>query len=172
MWWFFLFWLPKFLHERFGVSLLEHRAAVVMIYRLRCRKRGRRVVLLPSSSSVAGAWIRRAKASIFVFGLLAVPIFWAAHHHELLDGDRPDQPRYGRAPGLFGQHLHDHERHLPPWHRRVRGWPVGALRRGVRSIDDEFVGFILTTTGSYTLLFSMFSFAYIVAWIILKVGIR
>ena len=34
-----------------------------------------------------------------------------------------------------------------------------------------FVGLVLETTGSYVPIFTMFGFAYLLAWIILRVGI-
>jgi MFS transporter, ACS family, hexuronate transporter len=39
------------------------------------------------------------------------------------------------------------------------------------AVISEVVGFVLTTTGSYTIVFGMFSVAYVLAWIILKIGI-
>ena len=79
VWWFFLFWLPKFLHERFAVSLLDLGPPLVVIY------------AASDVGSVAGGWfsshlIKRGwsidaarKTSILAFGVLAIPIFWASH---------------------------------------------------------------------------------------------
>ena len=39
------------------------------------------------------------------------------------------------------------------------------------ALVDGFVGIMLDRTGSYVPVFAMFSFAYVLAWLILKVGI-
>jgi len=171
VWWFFLFWLPKFLHERFAVSLLDLGPPLVVIY------------LASDVGSIAGGWfsshlIKRGwsldsarKTSIFVFGLLAIPIFWAAHTTHLWTaiglislGTAAHQACSGNIFTIMSD--------IYP--RRIVGSVVGLsgfFGAVSGALIAEFVGFILTKTGSYTLLFSMFSFAYIVAWIILKVGI-
>jgi ACS family hexuronate transporter-like MFS transporter len=171
VWWFFLFWLPKFLHERFAVSLLDLGLPLVVIY------------LASDAGSIAGGWfsshlIKRGwsldsarKTSIFVFGLLAIPIFWAAHTTHLWTaiglislGTAAHQACSGNIFTIMSD--------IYP--RRIVGSVVGLsgfFGAVSGALIAEFVGFILTKTGSYTLLFSMFSFAYIVAWIILKVGI-
>jgi MFS transporter, ACS family, hexuronate transporter len=171
VWWFFLFWLPKFLHERFAVSLLDLGPPLVVIY------------LASDVGSVAGGWfsshlIKRGwsldsarKTSIFAFGLLAVPIFYAAHTTNLWTaiglislGTAAHQACSGNIFTIMSD--------IYP--RRIVGSVVGLsgfFGAVSGALIAEFVGFILTKTGSYTLLFSMFSFAYIVAWIILKVGI-
>ena len=171
MWWFFLFWLPKFLHERFAVSLLDLGPPLVVIY------------LASDAGSIAGGWfsshlIKRGwsvdsarKTSIFAFGLLAVPIFYAAHTTSLWTaiglislGTAAHQACSGNIFTIMSD--------IFP--RRIVGSVVGLsgfFGAVSGALIAEFVGFVLTRTGSYTLLFSMFSFAYIVAWIILKVGI-
>ena len=171
VWWFFLFWLPKFLHERFAVSLLDLGPPLVVIY------------VASDAGSIAGGWfsshlIKRGwsldsarKTSIFAFGLMAVPIFWAAHTTNLWTaiglislGTAAHQACSGNIFTIMSD--------IYP--RRIVGSVVGLsgfFGAVSGALIAEFVGFILTTTGSYTLLFSMFSFAYIAAWIILKVGI-
>jgi ACS family hexuronate transporter-like MFS transporter len=58
--------------------------------------------------------------------------------------------------------------------RRVVGSVVGiAGMAGAISgaLISEFVGFLLTATGSYAVVFLMFSVAYLLAWAVLKIGI-
>jgi ACS family hexuronate transporter-like MFS transporter len=171
VWWFFLFWLPKFLHERYAVSLLELGPPLVVIY------------LASDVGSIAGGWLSShliargwsvdsaRKTSILVFGLLAVPIFYASRSSSLWV-----------AVGLISLGTAAHQAcssniytiMSDVFPRRIVGSVVGlAGFFGAISgaLVAEFVGFILTTTGSYTLIFGMFSFAYILAWLILKVGI-
>jgi ACS family hexuronate transporter-like MFS transporter len=171
VWWFFLFWLPKFLHERYAVSLLDLGPPLVVIY------------LASDVGSVAGGWLSShliargwsvdsaRKTSILAFGLLAVPIFYASRTSSLWV-----------AVGLISLGTAAHQAcssniytiMSDVFPRRIVGSVVGlAGFFGAISgaVVAEFVGFILTTTGSYTLIFAMFSFAYVVAWIILKIGI-
>lgn len=77
VWWFYLFWLPKFLDSRFGVNLAGLAAPLVAIY------------LLADVGSVGGGWlsgffIRRGwsvnkgrKVTLLIAALLIVPTMFA-----------------------------------------------------------------------------------------------
>ncbi|PWG74573.1 MFS transporter, partial [Enterococcus hirae] len=77
VWWFFLFWLPKFLNEKHGVELLDFGPPLVAIY------------LVADVGSIAGGWlsshfVKRGrsidyarKMAILICGLFAVPIMFA-----------------------------------------------------------------------------------------------
>jgi ACS family hexuronate transporter-like MFS transporter len=171
VWWFFLFWLPKFLHERFGVSLLELGPPMVTIY------------LVSDVGSVAGGWlsswfIKRGhgvdfarKATILIAGLFAVPIFWAS---------RTDSLWVAVALVSLGTAAHQacsaniYTIVSDVFPQRAVGSVVGLSGfAGAISgaIIAEVVGFLLTRTGSYVPVFTMFSVAYVLAWLILRVGI-
>lgn len=78
IWWFFLFWLPKFLNETYGITLLELGPPLVVIY------------LAADVGSIGGGWIsstliRRGwsinagrKTAMLVCALCVVPILLAA----------------------------------------------------------------------------------------------
>lgn len=171
VWWFFLFWLPKFLHERHGLSLLEMGLPIVVIY------------LVADVGSIGGGWlssyfIERGKSvdfarktTILISGLFAVPIFYASRTESLwvavalislgtaahqacsaniftIMSDVFPRRAVGSVVGMAG----------------FFGAIGGALIAGL-------VGIILETTGSYVPIFAMFSFAYILAWLVLKAGI-
>lgn len=171
VWWFFLFWLPKFLNERHGVSLLDLGPPIVVIY------------LVSDVGSVAGGWlsswfIKRGhsvdharKRAILVSGLFALPIFWASQTNDLWTavalvslGTAAHQACsaniYTIVSDIFPQ--------------RAVGSVVGVAGfAGAISgaIIAEIVGFMLERTGSYVPVFAMFSVAYIIAWVVLRVGI-
>lgn len=171
VWWFFLFWLPKFLNERHGVSLLDLGPPLVAIY------------LVSDIGSIAGGWlsswfIKRGhsvdvsrKRAILICGAFALPIFYASRTDSLLVAvilvslgtaahqacsaniftivsDIFPQRAVGSVVGLAG----------------FSGAIAGA-------IVAEVVGFILERTGSYAPIFGMFGVAYLVAWLILRIGI-
>lgn len=78
IWWFFLFWLPKFLHSEYGLSLLELGLPLVAIF------------VFADVGSIAGGWIagrfirlgwsvnRARKSAMLVCALMVVPIIFAA----------------------------------------------------------------------------------------------
>lgn len=171
VWWFFLFWLPKFLHEKHGVSLLEFGPPLIVIF------------LVSDLGSIAGGWLSShfikigksvdfaRKNAILISGLFAVPIFFASQTDSLwlavaliamgtaahqacsaniytVMSDSFPQQAVGSVVGLAG----------------MAGAISGAITASV-------VGFVLEVTGSYIPIFTAFSFAYLLAWFILKVGI-
>jgi ACS family hexuronate transporter-like MFS transporter len=171
VWWFFLFWLPKFLHDRYAVSLLDMGPPLVVIY------------LASDAGSIAGGWLSShliargwsvdaaRKTTILVFGLLALPIFFASRTTSLWTAVALISLGTA-AHQACSSNIYTIVSDVFP--RRIVGSVVGlAGMAGAISgaVIAEFVGFILTTTGSYTIIFGMFSFAYVLAWIILRVGI-
>lgn len=167
----FLFWLPKFLNENYGVSLLEFGPPLVVIY------------LVSDLGSIAGGWLSSwfvqqgksidfaRKTTILICGLFAVPIFFASQTDNMwlavalislgtaahqacsaniftVMSDVFPQRAVGSVVGLAGM--------------------AGALGG---ALIATIVGIILETTGSYIPIFAMFSFAYLAAWLVLKIGI-
>ena len=78
VWWMFLFWLPDFLARTYGMDLKQFGLPLVAIY------------LLSDIGSIGGGWLSSAlmhrgmslnaarKTAMFVCGLLALPVFFAA----------------------------------------------------------------------------------------------
>ncbi len=172
VWWFFLFWLPKFLNERFGVSLLELGLPLIVIYQV------------SSLGSIAGGWLSSRmiasgmsvdaarKRTILISGLFALPIFWASETHNLWTavalvslGTAAHQACSANIYTIISD----------VFPQRAVGSVVGmaAFSGAIAgAIIAEVVGWLLQTTGSYALIFAMFSVAYVVAWLVLRVGIR
>ena len=171
VWWFFLFWLPKFLNERHGVSLLKLGPPLIAIY------------LAADVGSIAGGWlssnfIKRGmsvgaarKTTIFIAGLLALPIFYASRTESLWV-----------AVTLIGMGTAAHQAVSANifttvsdvFPKRVVASVVGLAGMSgaiAGAFVATFVGYILQTTGSYTLIFAMFSGAYLLAWAVLSIGI-
>jgi len=81
IWWFFLFWLPKFLYTKYGLSLTQMGLPLVIIYNA------------ASVGSVAGGWLparllkagwtvnRARKGAMLVSALAVVPVMLVAYLH-------------------------------------------------------------------------------------------
>jgi ACS family hexuronate transporter-like MFS transporter len=163
VWWFFLFWLPKFLNSQHGLTLTELGLPLIVIY------------LAADAGSIGGGWlaawfIRRgyAPGAARKFAMLCcacsvVPIMFAARVSSLWS-----------AVALVGLAAAAHQ-----------GWSANLFtltsdmfpRRAVASVVgiggfagaaggmliSTFTGFLLETTGSYIPLFLMAGSAYLVA---------
>ncbi|HTV84468.1 MAG TPA: MFS transporter [Dyella sp.] len=83
IWWFFLFWLPKFLHATYGLTLLDLGLPLIVIF------------LLADAGSVAGGWFagrlikhgwsvnRARKLAMLTCALAVVPVMFAARASHL-----------------------------------------------------------------------------------------
>jgi ACS family hexuronate transporter-like MFS transporter len=163
IWWFFLFWLPKFLNSQYGLNLTELGPPLIAIY------------LMSDVGSIAGGWIagrfikrgwsvnRARKGAMLICALAVVPIVFASSAHNLWV-----------AVGLIGLATAGHQGWsanvftltsdmFPP---RAVGSVVGlggfAGALGGVAISTV-VGFLLQTTGSYIPVFIMAGSAYVVA---------
>jgi ACS family hexuronate transporter-like MFS transporter len=168
VWWFFLFWLPKFLHDKHGVKLTQLGAPLVTIY------------TITIIGSVGAGWltkrltsrgmpVRRARQAVMLLcALLPVPVLFAA-----------STPYVWLAVVLIGLATAGHS-----------GWMANLFslvsdsfpKRAVASVTGigtmagalggifvaRFAGWVLDTTGSYWLLFVMSASAYVVAWLVVQ----
>jgi MFS transporter, ACS family, hexuronate transporter len=78
VWWFFLYWLPKFLSFKYHIELLDLALPIIIIY------------VVSDLGSIAGGWYssrlmkkgksadQARKQTIFICGLLALPVTYAA----------------------------------------------------------------------------------------------
>jgi ACS family hexuronate transporter-like MFS transporter len=171
VWWFFLFWLPKFLNTNHGISILDLGAPLITIY------------LVSDFGSIAGGWfssylIKKGKSAdfarkttILIAAICALPIAYASRTEDLwvavalislgtaahqacsaniftIVSDIYPKKAVGSVIGLIGM--------------------AGAIG-GV--LVAQIVGWMLEMTNSYMLIFTIFSLMYLIAWIILKIGI-
>ncbi len=166
IWWFFLFWLPKFLNSEYGLSLTALGPPLIAIY------------LMADVGSIAGGWLaarfirrgwsvnRARKTAMLMCALAVVPIVFASGVHNLW-----------LAVGLIGLATAGHQ-----------GWSANVFtltsdmfpRRAVASVVglggfagavggmviSTFTGFLLQTTGSYLPVFFMAGSAYLLALVV------
>ncbi|WP_236585228.1 MFS transporter [Dyella sp. EPa41] len=163
IWWFFLFWLPKFLHAQYGLSLLELGPPLITVF------------LLADVGSIAGGWLagrlirrgwsinRARKGAMLLCALLVVPIVFAAKADNVW-----------LAVALVGLATAGHQ-----------GWSANVYtlasdlfpRRAVASVVgiggfagavggmliSTVIGLLLQLTGSYVPVFMLAGGAYLVA---------
>ncbi|AKC86369.1 MFS transporter [Pseudoxanthomonas suwonensis] len=166
IWWFFLFWLPKFLHSEYGLTLTGLGLPLVVIF------------VMADVGSIAGGWLagrfiklgwsvnRARKGAMLVCALCVVPIVFAVRADNLWV-----------AVALIGLATAGHQ-----------GWSANVFtltsdmfpRHAVGSVVGmggfagavggmmiaTFVGFLLHTTGSYVPVFLMAGSAYLVALLV------
>jgi ACS family hexuronate transporter-like MFS transporter len=166
IWWFFLFWLPKFLHQEYGLSLTGLGLPLIAIF------------VMADIGSIGGGWLagrflkrgwsvnRARKAAMLVCALCVVPIVFAARADNLWV-----------AVALIGLATAGHQ-----------GWSANVFtltsdmfpRHAVGSVVGmggfagavggmmiaTFIGFLLQSTGSYVPVFLMAGSAYLLALLV------
>ena len=163
IWWFFLFWLPKFLHAEYGLSLLGLGLPLITIF------------LLADIGSIAGGWfagrlIRRGwsvnrarKSAMAVCALAVVPILFAARADNLW-----------LAVALIGLATAGHQgwsanlftlaSDLFPRNAVASVVGIGVFAGAVGGmLISTFVGLLLQATGSYLPVFFIAASAYLLA---------
>lgn len=163
IWWFFLFWLPKFLHAEYGLSLLSLGLPLIVIF------------AMAEVGSVAGGWLpgyllrrgwsvnRARKGAMLVCAVCVAPIVFAVHADDLW-----------LAVMLIGLAIAGHQ-----------GWSANVFtltsdlfpRPAIASLVGiggfagclsgmmiaTLIGFLLQTTGNYLPVFVMAGSAYLLA---------
>jgi ACS family hexuronate transporter-like MFS transporter len=163
IWWFFLFWLPKYLNSEYGLTLTRLGPPLIAIY------------LMADVGSIAGGWIagrflklgwtlnRARKGAMLICACAVVPIVFASHVTNL----------WG-AVVLIGLATAGHQgwsanvftltSDLFPRHAVGSVVGVGGFAGAVGGmLIATFTGFLLQTTGSYVPVFMMAGSAYLLA---------
>jgi ACS family hexuronate transporter-like MFS transporter len=163
IWWFFLFWLPKYLHSEYGLSLLGLGPPLIAIY------------VIADVGSIAGGWIagrfikmgwsvnRARKTAMLICALCVVPIVFVSQVQNvwiavLLIG-LATAGHQGWSANIFT---------LPSdmFPKRTVGSVVGIGGFGGAvggMMIATFTGFLLESTGSYVPVFIMAATAYLLA---------
>ncbi len=168
VWWFLLFWLPKYLHHRFGLDLMALGPPLVVVY------------VMADVGSVAGGWLagwmmRRGwspnaarKGAMLVCALAVTPVVLTPFVHHLWP-----------AVGLIGLAAAAHQ----GWSANLFTttsdlYPSAAVGSVVGlggfagAVSGAFVstavGFLLQTTGSYALLFTLAGGMYLTALAVIQ----
>lgn len=166
IWWFFLFWLPKFLHARYGLSLLELGPPLIVIF------------ILADVGSIGGGWLagrllrhgwsvnRARKGAMAICALAVVPILFAAYADNLW-----------LAVGLIGLATAGHQ----GWSANVLTLPSDLFPRpavasvvGIGGFAGAVAGMMIATligqllqaTGSYVPVFLLAASAYLLALLV------
>ncbi len=169
VWWFLLFWLPKFLNTSHGLSLGKLGPPLVAIY------------VMADAGSIAGGWFssalihrgwpvyRARKTAMLVCALAVVPIVFAATVSSLW-----------LAVGLIGLAAAAHQ----GWSANLMTFPSDMFpRRTVASVAGiggfggavggmgiaTFTGFLLQWTGSYVPVFALAGSAYLIALLVVQI---
>ncbi|QNQ08222.1 MFS transporter [Sphingomonas alpina] len=163
IWWLFLFWTPDFLGKAYGLDLLTFGPPLVVIY------------LISDFGSVAGGWAsskmmkrglpanRARKLTMLACAFLVTPIFFAQYVDHLW-----------AAVAILGLATAAHQ----AWSANLYTLPSDMFpRAAVGSVVGiggtagaiggmlmaKFVGYVLQTTGSYTLIFAVAGSVYLIA---------
>jgi len=163
IWWFYLYWLPKFFARQHGLSLLELGLPLVAIY------------TLSSAGSIAGGWLaqrlaragwelgRARRVALLVPALCVVPIF-AAGFVASLWGAVALVGLAAAGHQAWSANLFSFASDLMP--KRALGTAVG-LGGMAGSLGGTLLavsaGYLITATGSYLSLFLLASSAYLAA---------
>ena len=169
VWWFFLFWIPKFLHQSYGLKLEQLGLPLIVVY------------LSADVGSVAGGWlpsffIKRGwtinaarKTSMLICALAVVPIVLAAGAANLWFGVLLLSLATAGHQG-FSANLYTIVSDVFP--RHAVGSVVG-IGGTVGAVGGMFIaagaGLVLQFTGSYLPLFLIAGSAYLVALGIIQV---
>jgi len=168
IWWFFLFWLPKFLHAEYGLGLLELGAPLITIF------------LLADVGSIAGGWLagtlikrglsanRARKTAMLLCIALILPVMFAAKASHLWV-----------AVVLVGLATAGHQgwsanvytltSDLFPRHAIASVVGIGGFAGAVGGmLISTVIGLLLQATGSYVPVFLMAGGAYVLAWIVVQ----
>jgi ACS family hexuronate transporter-like MFS transporter len=163
IWWFFLFWLPKFLHAEYGLTLLGLGLPLIAIF------------VAADVGSIAGGWLagrlikrgwsvnRARKSAMAACALAVVPIVLAANAANLW-----------LAVALIGLATAGHQgwsanvftlaSDMFPRHAVASVVGIGGFAGAVGGmLIANFTGFLLQATGSYAPVFVMAGSAYVLA---------
>ena len=166
IWWFYLFWLPGYLFNRYHLDLKTFGAPLAVVY------------LISDFGSIAGGWMSSRfikagrtpnfarKATMAFWAILVIPIWWT----QSIDSLWGATLLIGLATAAhkaFSANLYTLPSDVFPRNAVGSvigiGGTVGALGGMGMAL---FTGYILDTTGSYRLLFAICASAYILALLV------
>lgn len=165
IWWFFLYWLPKFLYTNYHINLTNIGLPLIVIY------------VVSIGGSISGGWmssflIKRGKnpltarkQTIFFMSLLVVPIFFASLTSSLWVAvaliSLATFAHQGYAANIFTMVSDIFPKNAVGSVVGLSGF-AGAIG-GV--LFSGAVGLILKFTGSYYVIFGIASVAYLLCWL-------
>lgn len=167
VWWFFLFWLPKYLASNHGLSLIGLGLPLVVIYNA------------ATVGSIAGGWLpakflkmgwsvnRARKTSMLICAVAVVPIIAVAKVHNLWGAvaliSLATAAHQGWSANLFTTASDMFPRRAVASVVGIGGFGGAVGGMGIAS----FTGFVLQFTGSYLPVFMIAGSAYLLALLIM-----
>ncbi len=169
IWWFFLYWLPKFLNSNYGIDLTNIGPPLIVIY------------LVSIGGSIFGGWLSSAlinrgknpvaarKLTILVMAFFVLPIFLVSSISNMWISvgliSMATFAHQGYAANIFTLVSDIFPKNAVGSVVGLSGF-AGAIG-GV--LFSAAVGLILEYTGNYYVVFAIASLAYLICWMALKV---
>lgn len=167
IWWFYLYWLPKFLNKQYGLNLMSLGVPLIVIYTMTC------------VGSIGGGWLSSSllkrgwslnaarKTAMLICAICVVPVIFAARASNLwlatLLIGLAASAHQGWSANLFTL-VSD----LFPRSAVASVVGMGAMFGSVAAMAfAQFAGHILQATGSYWILFVISGSAYLAAFAIM-----
>lgn len=163
IWWFFLFWLPGYLFERYQLDLKTFGLPLAAVY------------LISDVGSIAGGWLssrligrgwsvnRARKTTLFICALCVLPIYFAQSIDSLW-GAVLVIGLATAAHQAFSANLYTLPSDVFPRSAVGSVVGIGGMVGAIGGMSMAlFTGYILQSTGSYNLLFAICASAYFVA---------
>ncbi|MGF7140588.1 MFS transporter [Roseimarinus sediminis] len=169
IWWFFLYWLPKFLYSNYGIDLTNIGLPLITIY------------VISIGGSVFGGWlssrliekgrepVSARKFTILIMAVLVLPVFFVSGISNMWGAviliSMATFAHQGYAANIFTIVSDIYPKNAVGSVIGLSGF-AGAMG-GV--IFSAAVGLILEFTGSYYSVFAIASIAYLLCWLVLKI---
>jgi ACS family hexuronate transporter-like MFS transporter len=169
VWWFFLFWLPKFLNKNYGIDLTTIGPPLFIIYSIS-------IIGALFGGWLSSFWVKKGilpvkarKKAIFFLALLVLPLFFASQASSLWIAvilvAMAAFAHQGYASNIYTIVSDIYPKNVVGTMTGIAGF-AGALGGILFSYS---VGIILDITGSYYLVFGIASVAYLSCWAALKI---
>jgi ACS family hexuronate transporter-like MFS transporter len=171
VWWFFLFWIPDFLHKMHGVDIKSVVLPVIIIY------------AVSSIGGIAGGWISSKfiqmgktidfarKTTILMCALIILPVMFVSKVADIWVAvaliSLAAAGHQGWASNIFTIVSDIYPKNIVASVTGLSGF-AGAIGG---ALSASAVGIVLDKTGSYFLIFLIASSVYLVNWLIIKIFI-
>ncbi|HET8655413.1 MAG TPA: MFS transporter [Longimicrobiaceae bacterium] len=169
IWWFYLFWLPKFLDSEFGVTLSHLALPIIVIY------------VVADGGSVVGGWFSSAlisrgwsvnwgrKTAMLVAALIIVPTMFTAHAKSMWVAVGIVSVA-AAAHQWWSANLFTTTSDMFPRRAVASVVGIGGLAGAAGGfLFQRFTGYILQVTNSnYSVIFTMCGLAYVTAWVLIQ----
>ena len=171
VWWFFLYWLPKYLNTQHGLDIQQLGFSLIIIY------------TVSSIGGIGGGWLSSyfikigksvdyaRKTTVLIMALMVVPIFSLSYFSNLWIAvmliSLATAAHQGWASNIFTIVSDIYPKNAVGSVSGLAGF-AGAIG-GI--IFAPLVGIVLDATGSYYFVFAYASLSYLLVWLILKIFI-